>query len=112
MFLKITAREQDSTVMADNNSKGAKGGGKEDADGGSKEQSDKKRRKDGRLYIEKNSLSEQQLLAEREEARIKLERINRLGEATEEDSKCLDFACLLATFLQYITGKAQMFSFF
>jgi bZIP transcription factor len=43
------------------------------------------RRKDGRMYVEKNSLDETSLLAAREEARIKLEKINELGDATEQD---------------------------
>jgi hypothetical protein len=55
------------------------------AAGGSSDNKKVARRKDGRLYIEKNSLDEQSLLAAREGARIKLEKINERGDATEQD---------------------------
>jgi hypothetical protein len=42
-------------------------------------------RRDGRLYVEKNSLDESQLVVARDEARSQLQRLTDLGRATEDD---------------------------
>jgi hypothetical protein len=44
-------------------------------------------RRDGRLYVEKNSLNESQLVAGRDAARFELQRLTELGRATEDDIK-------------------------